>query len=172
MTEFGNPLKRDAIEREQARLNELWITPGNAAGRSLVEKLGVSVNRETRVLDLLRRPGMGYAGLMSVDGIGPGEPDRRVGEQLENQARYAGYLDRQQQEIDKARRQETKTIPDDFEFDLVRGLSSEVREKLIRMRPDTVGQASRIPGVTPAAVSLLLVYLKRHTVLQDRAVND
>ena len=163
--------KRDAVEREQGRLSELWVTPDNAAGRSLAEKLGVSLSRETRALDLLRRPEIDYAGLMSVDGIGPGETDRQVAQQLENQARYAGYLDRQQQEIDKARRQEAKTIPGDFDYDLVRGLSAEVREKLMRMRPDTVGQASRIPGVTPAAVSLLLVYLKRHTVLQDRAVN-
>ncbi len=163
--------KRDAVEREQGRLSELWVTPDNAAGRSLAEKLGVSLSRETRALDLLRRPEIDYAGLMSVDGIGPGETDRQVAQQLENQARYAGYLDRQQQEIDKARRQEANTIPGDFDYDLVRGLSAEVREKLMRMRPDTVGQASRIPGVTPAAISLLLVYLKRHTVLQDRAVN-
>jgi tRNA uridine 5-carboxymethylaminomethyl modification enzyme len=165
-------LKRDAVEREQTRLTELWVTPGNAAGHALASILGAPLSRETRVLDLLRRPGMSYAGLMSVEGIGPGETDRQVSEQIENQARYAGYLDRQQHEIDKARQQETKTIPGDFDFSLVRGLSSEVREKLIRMRPDTVGQASRIPGGTPAAVSLLLVYLKRHTVLRDRAVND
>jgi len=164
--------KRDVIERERGRLNELWVTPGNLAGRSLVSTLGVSVSRETRALDLLRRPGMDYPRLMSVNGIGPGESDHQVVEQLENQARYAGYLDRQQQEIDKARRQETEAIPDDFDYTELRGLSSEVREKLMRMRPGTVGQASRIPGVTPAAISLLLVYLKRHTVLQDRAVND
>ena len=104
---------------------------------------------------------MDYEKLVAVDGIGPGVPDKKVSEQLEIQVRYAGYLGRQQEDIDRRRKHESTVIPDGFNYGRVRGLSSEVREKLERVLPDTVGQASRIPGMTPAAISLLLVYLKK-----------
>jgi tRNA uridine 5-carboxymethylaminomethyl modification enzyme len=153
--------KREAIETETARLAGLWATPNNALGRTLERHLGIVVSRETRVLDLLKRPELSYTDLVSVEGIGPGVAERRVAGQVEVQVRYAGYLDRQAGEIEKRRRNESRTIPDGFDYGRVRGLSAEAREKLTAARPETIGQASRIPGVTPAAVSLLLVHLKK-----------
>ena len=104
---------------------------------------------------------MDYQKLVAVEGIGPGVRDPAVSEQLEIQVRYEGYLGRQREDIEKRRRHEGMAIPEGFDYGRVRGLSSEVREKLERVLPDTVGQASRIPGMTPAAISLLLVYLKK-----------
>jgi tRNA uridine 5-carboxymethylaminomethyl modification enzyme len=153
--------KRDAIEAERARLNDIWVTPGGAHAMALEDQHGVKLSRESRALDLLRRPEMDYRKLVSVEGIGPGAEDPLVSEQLEIQVRYSGYLGRQQEDIERRRRHEGMPIPEDFEYGRVRGLSSEVREKLERIKPDTIGQASRIPGITPAAVSLLLVYLKK-----------
>ncbi len=154
--------KREAIERETARLGDLWVTPDNALGRAVQEALDIGISRETRALDLLRRPEVDYASLVGAEGVGPGVDDPRVAEQVEIQVRYAGYLQRQADEIERNRRQEHEAIPVDFDYQSVRGLSSEAMEKLHRARPDTVGQAARIPGVTPAAVSLLLVHLKKH----------
>ena len=153
--------KRDAIEAERARLNDIWVTPGGTHAMALEDEHGVKLSRESRALDLLRRPEMDYRKLVSVEGIGPGTDDPLVSEQLEIQVRYSGYLGRQQEDIERRRRHEGMPIPEDFDYGRVRGLSSEVREKLERVRPDTIGQASRIPGITPAAVSLLLVYLKK-----------
>jgi tRNA uridine 5-carboxymethylaminomethyl modification enzyme len=153
--------KRRLIDGERARLAGLWATPNNELGATLERQLGISVSRETRVLDLLRRPEVVYGDLMSVSGVGPGVGDQRVAEQVEVQVRYAGYLDRQALEIEKRRRNEERRIPIDFDYERVRGLSAEAREKLVTARPQTVGQASRIPGMTPAAISLLLVHLKK-----------
>ena len=153
--------KRDAIEAERARLNAIWVAPGNRYAESLESLYGISLSRENRALDLLRRPEMDYAKLLAVEGIGPGVDDSKVAEQIEIQVRYAGYLGRQQEEVERRRKHEGTNIPDGFDYGRVRGLSSEVREKLERVLPDTVGQASRIPGMTPAAISLLLVYLKK-----------
>ena len=153
--------KRDAIEAERARLNDIWVTPGGAHAMSLEDQHGVKLSRESRALDLLRRPEMDYRKLVSVEGLGPGTDDPLVAEQLEIQVRYSGYLGRQQEDIERRRRHEGLPIPEDFDYGRIRGLSSEVREKLERVKPDTIGQASRIPGITPAAVSLLLVYLKK-----------
>jgi tRNA uridine 5-carboxymethylaminomethyl modification enzyme len=125
--------------------------------------VGDDLRRETRALDLLARPAVGYGDLMRVPSLGPPVDDPRVAEQLEIQAKYAGYIDRQRDEIDRQRAQEATELPSTLDFENVRGLSSEVREKLLRVRPATVGQASRIPGVTPAAVSLLLIHLKRRS---------
>jgi len=152
--------KREAIERERERLRVAYVRPdpGNARIR---EVLGNDLRRETRALDLLARPEVDYRSLMELPGLGPGVGDPRVAEQVEIQAKYAGYIGRQQDEIDRQRAQEAAGLPVDFDFDRVRGLSSEVREKLKRVRPATIGQAGRIPGVTPAAISLLLIHLKR-----------
>jgi tRNA uridine 5-carboxymethylaminomethyl modification enzyme len=152
--------KREAIETERRRLGALYVRPDPANAR-IREALGDDLRRETRALDLLARPEVDYRSLMGLPGLGPGVGDRRVAEQVEIQAKYAGYIGRQQDEIDRQRAQEAAGLPVDFDFDRVRGLSSEVREKLKRVRPATVGQAARIPGVTPAAVSLLLIHLKR-----------
>ena len=153
--------KRDAVERETARLQSLWVAPGNALGRALLDTLALQLSHETAVLDLLRRPELNYATLMRVPSLGPGVDDPQVAAQVEVQAKYAGYLARQHDEIARQRRQEDMAIPADFDFDGVRGLSAEVLAKLKAVRPASVGQAVRISGVTPAAISLLLVHLKR-----------
>jgi len=161
--------KREAIERESSRLKALWAAPGNALGREVEETLGVAVSRETSAHDLLRRPEMDYARLTRVASIGPGVDDPRVAEQVEVQAKYAGYLDRQAEEIERQRRSEETAIPPDFSYDGISGLSVEVRTRLERARPQTIGQAMRVSGVTPAAISLLLVHIKRWRGMQAAA---
>ena len=153
--------KRDAIAQETARLKSFWAAPGNALATQVETTLGVVVSRETSAYDLLRRPELGYAQLTLVPALGPTVTDAKVAEQVEIQAKYSGYLDRQADEIERQRRSEATLIPADFDYAVVSGLSAEVRAKLEKIRPETVGQAMRISGVTPAAISLLLVYLKR-----------
>lgn len=153
--------KRDAIAAETARLGAIWAAPGNALGRALESTLGVSLAREASALDLLRRPELDYASIVRVEGIGPATADVRVAEQVEIGIKYAGYLERQRGEIERQRRHEDTVIPAAFDYAAVSGLSTEVAQKLIRAKPQTVGQAGRIAGVTPAAISLLLVHLKR-----------
>ena len=153
--------KRDAIVAEQQRLHSLWVRPTTDAAAQIEAHHGETLATEQRVADLLRRPTLSYAALMAVPGIGPGSADPRVAEQVEIQARYHGYIERQHEEIARQQRNEHKRLPADLDYRDVKGLSSEVREKLTRVAPETIGQAARIPGVTPAAVSLLLVYLKK-----------
>jgi tRNA uridine 5-carboxymethylaminomethyl modification enzyme len=153
--------KREAVERETARLKNIWGAPGNALGREVEATLGVTLTRETNALDLLRRPQLDYASLMRVPALGPAVEDGRVAEQVEIAAKYSGYLERQNDEIARQRRHEDTPIPEAFDYAEVRGLSAEVQQKLTRARPQTIGQATRISGVTPAAISLLLVHLKR-----------
>jgi tRNA uridine 5-carboxymethylaminomethyl modification enzyme len=154
--------KRDAVERETQRLRGLWAAPGNGLGREIEASLGVAVSRETSALDLLRRPQLDYAALMRVPALGPAVADPQVAEQVQIATKYSGYLERQAGEIERQRRHEETAIPERFDFGAVRGLSAEVLQKLERVRPQTVGQAMRIAGMTPAAISLLLVHLKRH----------
>ena len=153
--------KRESIARETGRLRALWATPANAMGRDVADTLGVQVSRETNVLDLIKRPELDYAKLMAVPSIGPGVDDAQVAEQVEIGVKYAGYLDRQRDEIERQQRNESTPIPAGFDFASVRGLSAEVQQKLERVQPETIGQAQRIPGMTPAAISLLLVHLER-----------
>ncbi|MEA9655566.1 tRNA uridine-5-carboxymethylaminomethyl(34) synthesis enzyme MnmG [Xanthomonas campestris pv. raphani] len=153
--------KQEAVQRETARLSALWATPGNALGREVVDTLGVPMSRETNVLDLIKRPELSYAALMRVPTLGPGVDDAQVAEQVEIGVKYAGYLDRQRDEIARQQRHETTPIPEGFDYAGVRGLSMEVQQKLERVRPQSIGQAQRIPGMTPAAISLLLVHLER-----------
>jgi tRNA uridine 5-carboxymethylaminomethyl modification enzyme len=155
--------KREAIEQEQQRLRDIWVQPNSAAARQANTEMGSSISREVRALDLLARPEVSYSQLQDLPGIGPGVSDPKVAQQLEIQARYAGYIERQQLEIDRARTNEAIKLPEQLDYSQVRGLSSEVEEKLSRSQPATIGQAGRIPGVTPAAISLLLVHLKRRT---------
>jgi len=154
--------KRDAVERETRRLGSLWAAPANALGAAVERRLGIALSRETSGLDLLRRPEIGYAALTTVEGFAPAVEHDDVAAQVEVQVKYAGYLERQREEIERQRRHEHTTIPTDFDYDKVRGLSAEVLAKLKRSLPATIGQAARISGVTPAAISLLLVHLKRH----------
>ncbi len=157
--------KRELLEQERQRLRGLWIRPGSPAAEQAQARMGASISKAVRALDLLQRPEVDYAGLMQLPAIGPGVGQPQVREQLEIQARYAGYIDRQRDEIERARTHEALKLPDGFDYQKVRGLSAEVREKLIRTRPATIGQAGRIPGVTPAAISLLLIHLKRDSAL-------
>lgn len=153
--------KREAIEREQQRLQDMWVQPASNAGQALTSVLDKPLSKEARALDLLKRPEMDYAKLTSVAELGPPVSDAKVAEQVEIQAKYAGYLSRQLDEIDKARRYEDKKIPEEIAYDQVKGLSNEVRQKLMDHRPATLGQAGRISGVTPAAISLLMVHIKK-----------
>jgi tRNA uridine 5-carboxymethylaminomethyl modification enzyme len=167
--------KREALEVERERLRALWVRPATDPDQARVqlEVLGDDLKREARALDLLARPKVAYRDLMRLPGLGPGltpdpsggsaagEDAAAVAEQLEIQAKYAGYIGRQGDEIARQRAQDDQPVPGGFDFQTVRGLSAEVREKLARVRPATLGQAARIPGVTPAAVSLLLIHLKR-----------
>ncbi len=158
--------KCEAIERETARLASHLAAPGNTLGRELAARHGIELTREASALDLLKRPELDYAKLAVLPSLAPGVEeaaaiDPAVAEQVEISVKYAGYLDRQRNEIARAARHETTAIPDAFDYTQVHGLSSEVRQKLVRVRPETVGQAQRIPGMTPAAVSLLLVHLSR-----------
>jgi tRNA uridine 5-carboxymethylaminomethyl modification enzyme len=153
--------KRNHIEIERQRLNDIWVAPGSGIARSLETVHGISISKESRALDLLKRPEMDYNKLVSLEGVGPGVADSAVAEQVEIQLRYSGYLNRQKEDIVRRLRHEGTVIAGDFDYSSVRGLSSEVREKLERVKPDTIGLASRIPGMTPAAISLLLVHLKK-----------
>ncbi|MFL6586696.1 MAG: tRNA uridine-5-carboxymethylaminomethyl(34) synthesis enzyme MnmG [Luteimonas sp.] len=153
--------KREGVERETARLRGLWASPRNTIGHDVVATLGIELRRESNGIDLLRRPELGYADLMRVPAIGPGVEAADVAEQVEIEAKYSGYLDRQRVEIERQQRQETTAIAESFDYAQVRGLSAELAQKLVQVRPLTVGQAQRIPGMTPAAISLLLVHLER-----------
>ncbi|HKL78595.1 MAG TPA: tRNA uridine-5-carboxymethylaminomethyl(34) synthesis enzyme MnmG [Gammaproteobacteria bacterium] len=151
--------KMEAIEAERGRLKDIWVHPGHPAA----DKLDGSVSRNVTALDLLRRPELDYAAIAAVEELAPEVmPAPAVIEQLEIEAKYAGYIDRQRDEVARSLKFEQERLPEDLDYDAISGLSNEVRDKLAVQRPATVGQAARIPGVTPAAVSLLLVHLKRH----------
>jgi len=161
--------KKNAVEAEQLRLGSIWVAPDNEFGRSLKKTLGVVLSKEARALDLLKRPEISYAELMKVEGLGPGNGDAKVAEQVDVQVRYAGYLTRQAGEVERNQRNEDTSIPAGFDYTQVQGLSAELREKLQKILPESIGQASRIPGMTPAAISLLLVFLKRYRAARQVA---
>ncbi len=146
--------RREAIERERARLAALAVPPGAAAA------LGAPGGGERSALELLRRPGVGYRELVAAPGLGPGASDPEVGEQLEIEARYHGYLERQRREVERDREHERLVLPETLDYRAVPGLSAEVRERLAAARPATLGQAARLPGVTPAAITVLRIHLR------------
>lgn len=152
--------KRKAIEKEQQRLKETWIQPGKVDEQVQKEVLGKVMSREANLMDLLRRPDVSYQELEQL-GMEYVQLDDKVIEQIEIQAKYSGYIERQRDEIERHKRHEETVLPEGFDYEDVRGLSSEVIEKLKRIKPATLGQAGRISGVTPAAISLLLVHLKK-----------
>jgi tRNA uridine 5-carboxymethylaminomethyl modification enzyme len=154
--------KREAIERETARLKASWARPEAIPAGAAEKAVGKALEREYTFFELLRRPGVRYAELMALP-TAPELPetDPLVVEQLEIAAQYQGYIDRQQDEVARTARAEATVLPDDLDYSQVRGLSKEVQQKLSEHRPQTIGQAGRIQGVTPAAISLLLVHLKR-----------
>ena len=151
--------KSEAIAHEQQRLSGLTVLPDSEPGREIAVYLEKPLSRDYKASDLLRRPELDYDKLTAA--IGGAVDDPAVAEQVEIQAKYAGYLERQHAEIEKARRHEQTQIPNVINYQSVRGLSAEVCQKLTDHRPETIGQASRIPGVTPAAISLLMVHLKK-----------
>jgi len=159
--------KRDAIFAETQRLKSTWVNPATLPADRAIAVLGQPIEREYSLFNLLSRPPIRHAALVGLMGE-PIAQDPQVVEQVEIQAKYAGYIDRQQQEVARQEANEALAIPTDFDYAAVRGLSAEVRQKLTRQQPETVGQASRISGVTPAAISILLVYLKKR-LLDPRA---
>tara|TARA_B110000879_G_C11134226_1_gene497372 strand:+ start:27 stop:1286 length:1260 start_codon:yes stop_codon:yes gene_type:complete len=157
--------KMENIELERQRLKSTWIQKDHQQVDKLNHLLKSPVSRENSLEDLLRRPEVKYDDLMAIEGFGPALDDKQASEQIEIQTKYAGYIDRQLDEIAKKKRHEDTLIPVDFNFHQISGLSNEVVAKLSEARPETLGKASRISGITPAAVSLLLVYLKKHGLL-------
>jgi tRNA uridine 5-carboxymethylaminomethyl modification enzyme len=155
--------KREAINRESARLRTTWIQPGSAEAEALQERLGRPLAREYSLADLLKRPELEYADLAGLKGEAVADPE--AAQQVAIQAKYAGYIDRQREEIERLQRHENMPLPADLEYGEVDGLSNEARQKLREARPETLARAGRIPGVTPAAVSLLLIHLKRRGAL-------
>ena len=154
--------KREAIEREIQRLKTTWYTPQKLAEEEQLRVFGQKLSREANLHDLLRRPNLDYAALMTLPDAQPETTlTDSVVEQVEIQVKYQGYIDRQNEEIDSRRDIETLKLPEDIDYSKVKGLSAEVQQKLNQHKPETVGQASRISGVTPAAVALLMVHLKR-----------
>ena len=153
--------KRDAVARETERLHSTWVNPKLVPEADAIRVLGKPLEREYRLLDLLRRPDVSYQSLLTLPGSGAGETDPQVTEQTEIQAKYRGYIERQRDEIERTHNNETLALPADLDYAEVRGLSIEVRQRLNQYRPETLGQASRVQGITPAAISLLLVHLKR-----------
>ena len=153
--------KRDAIATEQSRLAKTWLHPRYLSEDASSAIFGQRLEREYSLIDLLRRPNVTYAALTSLPGTGKGVEDAAVAEQVEIQAKYQGYIVRQREEVARSAEYEALRLPVDFDYAAVHGLSAEVRQKLTRHRPETIGQAARISGITPAAISLLLVHLKR-----------
>ena len=159
--------KREEIDRETRRLSSTYIHPDTPQAEVLSAVLAKPITREYSLADLLKRPELGYQDVASLKGQ-PTE-DLQAAEQVAIQAKYAGYIDRQQDDIERLRRHENTLLPTDLDYDQVDGLSNEVRQKLITARPTTLARASRVPGVTSAAVSLLLVYLKKRGALASSA---
>ncbi len=156
--------KREAVATEIERLKSTYLRPADVPQTEAERVLGQGIDREYALTDLLRRPGVGYAGLMTLPGAGKAVADAAVAEQVEIATKYAGYIERQEDEVERHRALEDARLPDGFDYRSVRGLSNEVAQKLSQHRPETLGQAARISGVTPAAISLLVVHLRRWPV--------
>ncbi len=160
--------KREAIAKEQERLRSIWVNPMLLPPEKATVLLGKPIEREYSLYELLRRPDVSYAALMQLPGAGESQ-DAEVSEQVETQAKYAGYIERQREEIARGVGQESLKLPLDFDYREVRGLSIEAQQRLNQHKPETIGQAGRISGITPAAVSLLLVHLKRGFCVPQQA---
>lgn len=158
--------KLEAVELERQRLRSTWVHPQHEAAGALNSILKNPLSKENSLEDIIRRPEMNYQLLMQIPQMGPGIADPKAAEQVEIQIKYAGYIERQEDDIAKTRKNEDTLIPLDFDFSQISGLSNEVVSKLSDARPETLGMASRISGITPAAISLLLVYLKKHGLLR------
>ena len=155
--------KKEQIEAEAQRLKTTWIQPGSAEAATLEAKGEAKFAREYSLHDLLKRPGREYADVAGLKGE-PAE-NQQVAEQVEIQAKYDGYIARQLEEIEQLRRYENTKLPDDLDYDVIGGLSNEVKQKLNTLRPETLGVASRISGITPAAISQILIHLKKKNMV-------
>ncbi|WP_374973155.1 tRNA uridine-5-carboxymethylaminomethyl(34) synthesis enzyme MnmG [Spongiibacter marinus] len=160
--------KREAIERQRQRMASTWIQPNTPQAEQLAAKFSKPISHEYNLLDLLKRPELGYADLADMVQDGEAVVDD-VAEQIEIGVKYAGYIERQKDEIERLRRHEETPLPLDFDYSVIEGLSNEIKQKLGDARPQTLAQASRIPGVTPAAVSLLLITLKKRGLLERKS---
>ena len=158
--------QREGIALEQQRLQSTWIQAASPEAQQLEAKLATKLSREYNLFELLKRPELSYADLAGLKGTPVEDP--RVAQQIEIDAKYSGYIDRQLDEIERLRAYEETAIPEDLDFNQVQGLSNEVKQKLSETRPATLARASRVPGVTPAAVSLLLIYLKKRGLLRTQ----
>jgi len=155
--------KREKVELEMQRLRDTILRPSEITKEQMESVFDGALSREYRLSELLRRPNVTYKSLMGIESIGPAVEDGKVAEQVEVQFKYAGYIDRQQQEIEKQKKLEEMQLPNDFDYAMINGgLSNEARQKLSEQKPTTIGQASRIPGITPATISILMVHLKKH----------
>ena len=154
-------IKMAAIEKESVRLQGLWVAPGNILAKALERDTGIAPSRESTARDLIKRPELTYAGLTAIAEFGPPVANAKIAEQVEISVKYAGYLSRQSDDIAKSKKHENSSIPADFNFKGIPGLSNELQAKLDTARPETIGQAQRIPGMTPAAISLLLIQLTK-----------
>ena len=161
--------KMELIEQERQRLRSTWVYPKHEAAESLNQTLKNALTRENSLEELIRRPEIRYADLAKIPSIGPFVEDPLAAEQVEIQIKYAGYIERQQDEIARTQRNENTLLPMDLDYSKISGLSNEVINKLTDARPETIGKASRISGITPAAISLLLVYLKKQGMLRKTA---
>lgn len=161
--------KIEVMELESQRLKETWIHKDHPAVENINALLKMPLTREANLADLVKRPEVQYKDLVAIDGLSPKTTNNQAHEQVEIQIKYAGYIARQQDEIDKQLRHENTLLPSDFDYNKVSGLSNEVLAKLSDVRPTSIGQASRISGITPAAISLLLVFLKKHGLLRKSA---
>ncbi len=162
--------KREGIEKETERLSTTWIQPGTAEAEKLNEFIDQPITREYSLLDLLKRPNVAYEDIANLKG--QAVTNLQVAAQVEVQIKYAGYIDRQSEEIERLRRYENTLLPEDFDYKSVEGLSNEAKQKLIYARPQTLARASRIPGITPAAISILLIYLKKRGALKTAKDNS
>jgi tRNA uridine 5-carboxymethylaminomethyl modification enzyme len=162
-------LKIEQIELERQRLKQQWIHPQHAALAEVNLLVKTPLSKEASLEELIRRPEVNYQDLMKIDLVGPGLADPAAAEQVEIQIKYEGYINRQQDEISRQERNENTRLPAGFDYKAVKGLSNEVILKLNQVQPETMGQASRISGITPAAISLLLVYLKKQGLLRKSA---
>jgi len=153
--------KREIVARELERLKTTWVNPKLLAEETMQQLFGQPLERDYTLEELLRRPSVCYRDLMALANAGPGVAEDQAAEQVEIQIKYQGYIERQREEVERQEHFETLRLPAEFDYRSVRGLSIEVQQKLNKHKPETLGQAARISGITPAAISLLLVHLKR-----------
>jgi len=160
--------KKEKIVKEEQRLNETWLRPGEISSQLEAEIFGQDLTKEAKLMDLLRRPEVNYQNLSRIATLGPWQTNSTVIDQIEIKAKYSGYLKRQETEIAKQKKQENSLIPENLDYASISGLSNEIKQKLVAVAPTSIAQAARIPGVTPAAISLLLVFIKRHKISKNK----